>query len=76
MNEHLWNIVRSDIHLGAEKPMDWYFIRDSKRRVVAGPYRKAVALTIAAAHNDVVMAMMEALNEAQAPRPRYEGLGA
>lgn len=72
MNQYLWNIVR----VGEPKAMEWYFIRDAKRRVVAGPSRKAVAVTISAAHNDVVMAMMEAINEAAAPRVRYEGMGA
>lgn len=56
--------------------MEWYFVRDSQRRVVVGPFRKVVAVTIAASHNDVVMAMMEAIHDARAPRPRYEGMGA
>lgn len=59
MNAHLWNIVRADIHLMESKPMEWYFVRDAKRQVVCGPLRKHAAIQIAAAHNDVVMAMME-----------------
>ncbi len=76
MNEHLWNIVRADVHFDEPKPMEWYFVRDAKRQIVCGPLRKVRAVEIAAAHNDVVMAMMETLCEARAPRARYEGLGA
>lgn len=76
MNNLFWNIVRADIHLGADRPMEWYFVRNSKRFVIAGPFRKAVALQIAAEHNDTVVRMMEYIREAQAPRQRYEGLGA
>lgn len=76
MNSQFWNIVRADIHLGESKPMEWYFIRDAKRQIVAGPFRKSLAATIAAAHNDSVMAIMDAINEAKTQRARYEGMGA
>lgn len=76
MNDKFWNIVRADIHLGADRPMDWYFVRNSKRFVIAGPFRKAVALQIAGEHNDTVISMMESLREAQAPPVHYGGLGA
>ena len=70
MNAHLWNVVRED-----SQP-DWHFVRDSKRQIVCGPLRKAMAVEIAAAHNNVVMAMMETIAEGKAPRAQYDGMGA
>jgi hypothetical protein len=78
VNEHLWNIVRANIHLCEDNGhlVGMYYVRDSARNVIAGPIVQVDALTIASAHNDAVMAMMELVNEAKAPRVKYDGMGA
>lgn len=57
MEEHLWNVVRADVHMDYPVRVEWYFVRDHDGRVIAGPLRKDKAAEIAAAHNSVVEAL-------------------